>query len=426
MLAAEVPTPPTETPPDDSLADRLINVGEGLDADETGFGESLGRYNWTPEGQQYRVDVIERNTGADLSPLTTPQPVEDTESLRGNIENFIGLTQVPTGVIGPLLINGSAARGNFYAPLATTEGALVASFNRGAKATREAGGITSVCIEEEVQRAPVFQFTDLPTAGHFLQWVTAHRARFDEIVGQTSRYAKLKDIDIRLEGNHVTLVFAYTCGDAAGQNMVTLCTDRVCKYILAECPTRPRRFFVEGNYSGDKKATALSLTHVRGKKVTAEVHLPREVVEGTLATTAEKLRQYWVAAATGIAQSGALGLQGHIANGLTALYLACGQDVACVAESALGITRYEPEGDGGVYASVTLPALIVGTVGGGTRFPTQAACLEMLGCRGAGHARKFAEICAAVVLCGELSISAALASGQFARAHATFGRGRRP
>ena len=425
---ADVADPAGAAPdlPDDSMPARLARLGTASGEDDAGgtsdAGERLGSYTWTADGQRSRVATVERATGADLTPLTQPGPVADPEDLRGNIENYIGLTQVPTGVIGPVRVAGSAARGDFYVPLATTEGALVASFNRGAKATREAGGITSVCLAEEVQRAPVFQFGSLPAVGAFLQWVSGQRARFDEVVRQTSRYARLTDVGMRVEGNNATLVFGYTCGDAAGQNMVTLCTDRICAYILAECPERPRRFFVEGNYSGDKKATALSLAHVRGKKVTAEAHLPRGVVEGTLATTAEKLRQYWVTAATGIAQSGALGLQGHIANGLAALYLACGQDVACVAESAVGITRYEPTGDGGVYIAVTLPALTVGTVGGGTRFATQAACLDVLGCRGAGHARKFAEICAAVVLCGELSISAALASGQFARAHAAFGR----
>ncbi len=390
--------------------------------DTESFGESLQDYTWSKQGQQTRLGVVRSQTGAKLQALVESKPVADPEVLRGNIENFIGMTQVPTGVIGPVAINGTAARGGFYVPLATTEGALVASYNRGAKATRLAGGITSVCLTEAVQRAPLFKFRDLTEAGNFLQWVLKQRAVFDEIVAATSRYAKILDMRINLEGNHVTLIFEYSTGDAAGQNMVTICSEKICAFIMENTPVDPTHHFIESNYSGDKKATAVSFSRVRGKKVTAEVRLSRAIVVDVLQSTPELMMQYWRTATVGTAQSGALGLQGHVANGLTALYLACGQDVACVAESYVGITRFEQTEEGGLYASVTLPALTVGTVGGGTSLPTQRDCLEMLGCSGAGTARKFAEICGATVLCGELSISAAIASGHFARAHAALGR----
>ena len=386
------------------------------------FGPALRDYSYSSDGQAARLAVLREQTGVDLDALVHPSAPADPEALRGNIENFIGMTQVPTGVIGPVAIRGTAAKGGFYVPLATTEGALVASFNRGARASRDAGGITSVCLTEAVQRAPVFKFADLPTAGHFLAWVLTQRARFEEIVAATSRYAELIDVRVNLEGNHVTLVFEFHTGDAAGQNMVTICSDAICRHIVAHTPVTPEAHFIESNYSGDKKATAVSFSRVRGKKVTAEVKLSRRVLAEVLNTDAEAMLQYWRTATVGTAQSGALGLQGHFANGLTALYLACGQDVACVAESYVGITRFEPLEDGGLYVSVTLPSLTVGTVGGGTRLPTQAACLELIGCSGAGTARKFAEVCGATVLCGEVSISAAIASGQFTQAHAAFGR----
>ena len=174
--------------------------------------------------------------------------------------------------------------------------------------------------------------------------------------------------------------------------------------------------------SGDKKASAQSFLGVRGKKVSAEVRLPAKVVERHLHTTPQRMVDYWRMSALGGVMSGTIGVQGHYANGLAALFIACGQDAACVAEAAVGVTRFEPLGDGGLYASVTLPNLIVGTVGGGTRLPTTSECLRILDCEGDGKAARFAEICAAVVLAGELSIVGALCAGDFARAHRKLGR----
>lgn len=386
------------------------------------YGPSLADYGYSAESQRARLDVLATRADANLDALVYPRAPDDPDNLRGNIENYIGMTQVPTGVIGPVGINGTAACGGFYVPLATTEGALIASFNRGARATRDAGGITAACLTEAVQRAPSFKFADLAELGQFMTWVLAQRARFDEIVGDTSRYAHLLDVGINIEGNQVILIFDYHTGDAAGQNMVTVCTYAVCQYILAETPVAPVAYFLESNYSGDKKATAVSFSRVRGKKVTAEVALPEAVIADVLNTTATDMLEYARVGTNATAQSGALGIQGHYANGLAALYLACGQDVACVAEGYVGVSRMETLPQNGLYVAVTLPCLTVGTVGGGTRLPTQAACLDLIGCRGPGTARKFAEICAATVLCGEISISAALSSGQFARAHAALGR----
>lgn len=161
---------------------------------------------------------------------------------------------------------------------------------------------------------------------------------------------------------------------------------------------------------------------MRGKKVTAEVVIPKEIVQGVLKTTPRAMAQYWQTSTIGVIQSGAIGAQGHFANGLAALFLATGQDVACISEAAVGITRMELTASDDLYASVTLPNLIVGTVGGGTSLPTQRECLELMGCYGAGNARKYAELCGALVLSGELSIAAALSAGHFASAHKKFGR----
>jgi hydroxymethylglutaryl-CoA reductase (NADPH) len=227
---------------------------------------------------------------------------------------------------------------------------------------------------------------------------------------------------VNVEGNHVYLIFEFATGNAAGQNMVTIATQAICEYIAEHSAVKPRYGFVEANHSGDKKASAQSFLGGRGKSVTCECVVPAELVERRLHTSVETMTRYWVMSALGGVMSGTIGVQGHYANGLTALYLACGQDVACVAESAVGVTRFEARDDGALYAAVTLPNLIVGTVGGGTNLPTQRACLDVLGLPEGGSANAFAEVCAAVALGGELSIVGALAAGHFTSAHQSLAR----
>ena len=350
----------------------------------------------------------------------TPNPSGD--DLRGNIENFVGMARVPVGLAGPLRINGDHARGTFHVPLATTEGALVASFARGMKAITVSGGLTATVVREGVQRAPYFRLPDLRAAVAFVTWVDEHRADFQRITGENSRYAELQSVTPRLEGNAVTLTFEYTTGDAAGQNMVTICTDRCCRFIADQFPGPIEDWYLEVNASGDKKATRSSFQHVRGRMVACEVVLPRAVVRDVLKTTPETIDRFGRAATAGALQSGTFGVHAHLANGLAALFIACGQDAACVAEAAVGMIRMEVTPEGDLYAAATLPNLIVGTVGGGTHLPTQRECLELLDCYGPGKARKFAEITAGVCLAGELSILAALAAGHFAAAHERLGR----
>lgn len=346
----------------------------------------------------------------------------DYEMLQGNIENYIGMSQVPTGLIGPVKVNGQSANGNFFVPLATSEGALVASYNRGAKACFEAGGATSICLAESVQRSPLFKFLNFNELNIFLSWVVPQMAVFQKITGESSQYAKLQEMSANIEGNHLTLTFDYTTGDASGQNMVTFCTENICHYLLENCPVKPQLWFIEGNFSGDKKATARSFSKVRGRKVTTEIVLPENIVRDVLKTSAAAMQEYWISSTIGVVQSGAIGAQGHYANGLAAIFIATGQDAACVSESSIGITRMEALSDGSLYASVTLPNLMVGTVGGGTSLPTQKECLEIMDCYGEGKSRQFAEIVGAVLLAGELSIAAALSAGHFSAAHQKLGR----
>jgi hydroxymethylglutaryl-CoA reductase (NADPH) len=347
----------------------------------------------------------------------------DADGFASNIENYIGAVYIPIGLIGPLRINGLFAGGDFYVPLATTEAALVASYHRGALAISESGGCSAMLLSEGVARAPGFIFADVIEAGTFAAWAVAHLDDFRREAGATTRHGQLRDMQITIEGNHVYLTFEYTTGDAAGQNMVTIATQAICDWIIAQSPVKPARHFVEANLSGDKKASALSFVSVRGRKVTAEVRLPKSVIEKRLRTDATAMEDYWRMSALGGVMSGTIGVQGHYANGLAALYIATGQDAACVSESSVGVTRFERVGDGDLYAAVTLPNLVVGTVGGGTGLPTQRACLEILGVAGDHGARALAEICAAVSLAGELSIIAALSAGHFASAHKKLARG---
>jgi len=374
-----------------------------------------------PRDVERRISELARQ-GVLVEELARHNDEIDTDSLRGNIEGFVGFARIPVGVVGPLRINGTAAHGDYYVPMATTEGALVASYQRGANIISHAGGATVLCSTEAVHRAPCFVFGNMRQAGLFLTWITPRFESLCEIVSDASRHCRLRDVRTSLMGREVYLVFEFTTGDAAGQNMVTIATEAICRRIADEAPIKPERWYVESNLSGDKKATMFAFTYARGKKAVAEVTVPRRTVRRYLRAEPSEMLSYWQTSVVGGVQSGSIGVNGHAANALAAVFMACGQDVACVAEAAVGVTRIDVVGDGDLYASVSLPNLIVGTVGGGTSLPTQRECLEMVDCRGEGSARKFAEVVAATVLAGELSIMGAMVTGDFARAHARYGR----
>ncbi len=385
-----------------------------------------------PGGSRINEEILKRRwqlLATTASPesqeaLVDPQTLAQMAGYRRNIENFIGTVKVPVGLAGPLRVNGLFAQGDYYVPLATTEAALVASYSRGAQLISAAGGCTAMLLNEAVSRAPGFAFRNLREAGQFVVWATAQLDEFKRQAEATTRHGRLIDMRITVEGNHVYLNFEFLTGDASGQNMVTIAAQAICHYIEAYSPVRPQYFFIEANLSGDKKASAQSFLSVRGKKVSAEISLPAKLVQERLRTSPEEMVDYWRMSAVGGVLSGTMGVQGHYANGLAALYIACGQDAACVAESAVGVTRFELTAQGGLYAAVTLPNLIVGTVGGGTGLPSQRACLDLMGLSGPGQAQALAELCAALCLAGELSITGAICSGDFARAHQLLARGK--
>ncbi len=346
-----------------------------------------------------------------------------SEVFRNSIENLIGWVKLPLGLVGPLRIHGAAGTVERFIPLATTEGALVASYARGAAAITAAGGCRAVAGENRVQRAPGFAFPGLVEAQAFCRWIAAEAELLRPLAEAGSRHTRLLAAEPRLEGNHVYLLLTYATGDAAGQNMATFATEALVAGILEATPVRPGYCFLEANHSGDKKASAFALVQGRGRRACAEVTLPAALVRRQLRVSVRQMLDYWRMSAIGGVLTGTLGIQGHYANGLAALFIATGQDAACVAESALGVTRMEEIAGGGLYASVTLPSLLVGSVGGGTGLPWQRAALELMDLQGDGKAGALAETAAALCLAGEISIIAALAAGHFAQAHRKCARG---
>ncbi|MBK1882292.1 hypothetical protein JIN85_07695 [Luteolibacter pohnpeiensis] len=402
--------------PDDlaSAAQRLMPDLDGLPEVSQGTAkvsrERMSRW-WEKSGAK-----------PDLRKILLDSVTDDVTAYQGNIENAIGFLRLPIGIAGPLRVNGLAAKGDFLIPLATTEAALVASYHRGCRVLTSAGGCSTLVLYENVNRAPAFVFKTTSEACQFVVWAMSMFEEFERIAATTTSHGKLVDIGCTVEGNHVYLNFEFTTGDASGQNMVTLATQAICDQIMATAPVTPLRFYVESNLSGDKKASARAYHSTRGKKVTAEAIIPAELVAKLLHTTPKAMVEYWQMSAIGGVLSGTIGVHGHFANGLAALYLATGQDAACVAESATGVTRFEVTEDGNLYATVTLPGIMIGTVGGGTGLPSQKACLELMGLAGAGKARALSEVCAALLLAGELSIIAALCAGHFSRAHRKLAR----
>ena len=354
---------------------------------------------------------------SDKQHLLDPHTESHATAYNKNIEHFVGTVKLPVGLAGPLRVNGLHAKNDYLVPLATTEAALVASYNRGAKLITAVGGASAMLVAEGITRAPVFMFHDLKEAGQFVAWATSQFDCFKELAESTTSHGKLKDFNINIEGNRVSLLFEYTTGDASGQNMVTFATHKVYQHILANSPVKPEVSFLDGNLSSDKKPNSFSLRHVRGKKVVAEIHISREMIAKYLHTTPERMVDFGLVTTTASMMNGGIGVNGHYANGLAALFIACGQDAACVAESAVGISRMQVDRDGGLYTSVTLPNLMIGTVGGGTNLPSQKACLDIMGLHGEGKAKALAEVAACLCLAGELSLVGAFAADHFSRAH---------
>ena len=348
----------------------------------------------------------------------------DPQTTSGNVEHFTGTVQIPMGIAGPLQVDGEHAQGEFLIPLATTEGALVASYNRGIKALNLSGGVKTTIIGDAMQRAPVFVFDDARGARDFVQWVKDHTVEIAAMAESTSSVAKLTEIDCYLSNKFAFLRINFTTGDAAGQNMVSKATFAACNWILNNYSKKEaiKHFYLESNLATDKKASQINTMRTRGKRVVAEATIPRDVLIQHLRVTPEALSYHAGIANVGAMISGVNNNGLHAANALTAMFIATGQDVANVAESSTGIIYCELTANRDLYISITLPSMIVATHGGGTRLGTQNECLAMLDCVGLGKVNKFAEIVAGVVLAGELSLASAISASDWVASHEAFGR----
>ncbi|WP_445150373.1 hydroxymethylglutaryl-CoA reductase [Baekduia sp. Peel2402] len=377
--------------------------------------------DYTRDAATLRRDFLTERTGASLEHLGTYS--QDPAMLPGNIEHFTGVAQVPLGVAGPLLVNGEHAQGEFYVPMATAEGTLVASYNRGMKLLYEAGGVTTTIVEDHMQRAPSFIFPSAREARAFSEWLVE---RFDDVAAAaeaTTSTGKLKDIEQYSASRIIYTRFNYTTGDAAGQNLTGKATQAACEWIKANYPGI-EQYFLESNFATDKKTSQVNMLHTRGKRVIAEATIPDALLRSVMNSSSELMFRARQVSNLGGFMSGVNNNGAHSANGITAMFIATGQDVANVAESSAAFVFAELRDNGDYYYSITIPSLIVATYGGGTGLATQRECLEMLGCYGDGKVRKLAEIVAATVLCGELSLGSAIVAEEWVKAHDAYGRNR--
>ena len=378
----------------------------------------LKNRGYTAADVEDRRKAAEEFTGASLE--TVSKYGFDPQTASKNIENMIGTTQIPLGYAGPVRISGEYADGEFLVPLATTEGALVASISRGMSVINSGGGARTMVCADAMTRAPVLRVEGIEHSKRVIDWIDSNKAAIDEAVAETTSHGRLVRIDKYPDGRSLYLRFAFETGDAMGMNMATIASESVCRLIERE--TGAVMVSVSGNMCSDKKPAAINMINGRGKTVVAEALIPKDVVEQRLHTTSAAVQETnYRKNLMGSSLAGTLGANAHAANMVAALYIATGQDPAQVVGGSMSVTSCEDVG-GDLYISVRMPTVEVGTVGGGTRLPCQREALSMIGCLGEGKARKLAEIVAVTVLAGELSTLAAQAAGQLGSAHAALGR----
>lgn len=425
-----------ESPEPGETADRLWDIAYRLRMlaaevgvqvhDDQSLPKIPARGLYTEEARQQRLAFVRAETGAGLAEVAHTRL--DPRRLVSNIEAFIGSVEIPVGLAGPLHIRGAHANGLFYAPLATTEGALVASATRGATALSRAGGVTTRVLGQRMMRVPMFAFESMQKALFFADWVKDHQDTLAAEVRKYSNYANLVHVAAQTMGRTVHVHFIYETGDAAGQNMTTTCTWQACQWILKQVQRfeglRVVNFLVEANLSNDKKVTYQTFLRGRGVRVMAEAVLTDEVCHRILKLSARQLVTAYQHVLSGSVASGMVGMNINVANVVAAMFTALGQDIACVHESALAHLHMELTEDGDAYCTMTLPSLVIGTVGGGTNLPQQRECLEIIQCAGPGKAHKLAEVIAAWCLALDISTLSAVAADHFARAHEKLGRNR--
>jgi hydroxymethylglutaryl-CoA reductase (NADPH) len=373
----------------------------------------------------YSKNIVEErvkwlNSETNSSFLHLSSYSQDMKQFAGNIENYIGVTQIPIGIAGPIKINGDHAKGEFYVPLATTEGALVTDYHIGMKVITRAGGVNATVLSNDIHISPVFMMKNINDAKDFITWVNKSFSDLKKEAEGTTRHGKLLKIEPFLVGHRVILKFHYNTKDAQGMNMINVATDAACKYIYSK--TR-RKYYLRSKFSSVKIVSSNNIFQGYGREVFVDGVIPRSLIQ-LLRTTPEELSAYYSSCLLVSARAGIVGMTAHIANGIAAIFTACGQDIADVSTSHIGISMCEVTNKGDLYISLYIPNLLIGTVGGGTGLGTQSECLKILDCFGSGKADKFAEIVASSCLAGELAILASIINGTFINTHQRLGRNR--
>ena len=393
-------------------------VGSTVGGNGHASGKVTPPRGYAADDMHRRVEWLEGQTGHRLDEFA----LEDPPSFKGLSENQIGYIGMPLSIAGPLRIDGSYAKGDFYVPLCTLEGTLSLSMTRGFYLTYLSGGITSRHIKQQLSRSPVFIFESLDEAYDFLPWVDTHYEEIKAAAESTTRHGKLLRMEKHPIHNRVLMEFNYDTAEAAGQNMVTMATDAACRWIMEHYQAkRPFRYLVESNFCCDKNPAHKTIMHGRGHHVICSFTVSDRLLRKLLRVSVDDIVRCITDKHLGSQMAGVVGLNLHTSNALAALYLALGQDVACVAENCVGIATYEKHGDD-LYATLSMPSVTVGTVGGATRLSQQRRNLELLNCTGDKSSRKLAEIICASALALEISLAGAIVSNEFALAHAKFGR----
>jgi len=377
--------------------------------------------NFQPEIIKARQDFIESETGAKTTHISHMSI--DPATLAGNVENPIGVTQMPLGLAGPLLVNGEHAQGHFYVPMATTEGTLVASYSRGMRILTAAGGVKTTIIERYMQRAPVFHFDDARGARAFRDWLNANFETVKKVAESTTSVGKLSHIEQYGVAKMWYTRFNYTTGDAAGQNMCGKATQAACKWVEQNYPDKIR-FTLSGSIETEKKHSAINSLHSRGARVVVEAVLPHDLMKQMTRADTRDIYRVRQVSTTGALLVGSSNNCVHPANGVASMFIATGQDEANVGEAVTGITYVELLENKDLYWSITLPSLVIATYGGGTGLATQREALEIMDCYGTGKVEKLIEIIAGSILAGEISLSSAVVSDEWVDSHDKHGRNR--
>jgi hydroxymethylglutaryl-CoA reductase (NADPH) len=380
------------------------------------------QFRYSNEARLKRIEFLQKYSKCELDNIK--ESTLNSEDLKGINGNNIGCVEVPVGIAGPLVFNGDRVKGVHFAPLGTCDGALIESVTRGSLTISRSSGVTAHAFEQRMMRVPVFKLQTMNDALRFSKWIDENKNEIINIAQSASSHAVLKSITPRITGKLIHVEFLYTTGDAAGQNISTVCTSVACQWIrnnIADLNFNIISFQLEGNISSDKKVSYNSFINGRGIRVVAEAVLKNDVLQSVMNVSANDLFSGYLKGANGSIEAGMIGYNINVANVITAMFVATGQDIACAHESSTANLYMEKENDD-LYVSLTIPSLIIGSIGGGTRLPKQNELLKMLDCYGNSKVFRLAEIIAGFSLALDISTLSAMVSDVFASAHERLAR----